>query len=124
MLWPVYVPVAVLLMEPRGWRHRALIAFVAASAAVGVYLLVVLVAYPIVSRPTGQPWRAWFRNWSERGAALLQRRFDGLRPTYTTKDLPANPAGASWPTWTDLRSSPSKVHENCCVPLRKVTLSP
>jgi hypothetical protein len=54
VLWPVYVPVAVLLMEPRGWRHRALMAFVATGAAVGVYLLVVLVAYPIVSRPTGQ----------------------------------------------------------------------
>ena len=54
VLWPVYVPVAVLLMEPRGQRRRALTAFVAAGAAVGAYLLVVLVAYPIVSRPTGQ----------------------------------------------------------------------
>ena len=53
-LWPVYVPVAVMLMEPNGWRRRALIAFVAAGAAVGAYLLYVLVAYPIVSRPTGQ----------------------------------------------------------------------
>ncbi len=54
VLWPVYVPVAVLLMEPWGWRRRALTAFVAAGAAVGAYLLVVLVAYPIVSKPTGQ----------------------------------------------------------------------
>ena len=54
VLWPVVVPVAVLLMEPRGWRGRVLIPFVAAGAAVGVYLLYVLVAYPIVSRPTGQ----------------------------------------------------------------------
>ena len=53
-LWPVYVPVAVMLMEPNGWRRRALIAFGAAGAAVGAYLLYVLVAYPIVSRPTGQ----------------------------------------------------------------------
>ena len=54
VLWPVYVPVAVLLMEPGGWRRRVLITFVAAGAAVGAYLLYVLVAFPVVSRPTGQ----------------------------------------------------------------------
>ena len=54
VLWPVYVPVAVLMMEPVGWRRRALIAFVAAGAAVGAYLLYVLVAFSVVSKPTGQ----------------------------------------------------------------------
>ena len=54
VLWPVYVPVAVLLMEPSGWRRRALLVFVAAGVAVGAYLLYILVAYPVVSRPTGQ----------------------------------------------------------------------
>ena len=54
VLWPVVVPLAVVLMEPNGWRRRTLIAFVAAGAAVGAYLLVVLMAYPTVSRPTGQ----------------------------------------------------------------------
>ena len=54
VLWPVYVPVAVVLMEPAGWRRQALFAFVAAGAAVAAYLLYVLVAFPIVSRPTGQ----------------------------------------------------------------------
>ena len=54
VLWPVYVPIAVLLMEPSGWRRRALLAFVAAGVAVGGYLLYVMVAYPVVSRPTGQ----------------------------------------------------------------------
>ena len=54
VLWPVYVPVAVLLMEPAVWRRRTLTAFVAAGAAVGAYLLYVLLAYPIMSRPTGQ----------------------------------------------------------------------
>ncbi len=53
VLWPVYVPVAVALMEPAGWRRRALVAFVAAGAAVGAYLLYVLVAFPVASRPTG-----------------------------------------------------------------------
>jgi hypothetical protein len=54
VLWPVYVPVAVLLIEPSGWRWRALLAFVVAGVAVGAYLLYFLVAFPIVSRPIGQ----------------------------------------------------------------------
>ena len=54
VLWPVYVPVAVLLMEPAGWRRRGLIAFVAAGVVVSAYLLYVLAAFPIASRPTGQ----------------------------------------------------------------------
>ena len=54
VLWPVYVPVAVVLMEPAGWRRRALVAFVAAGVAVGAYLLYVLLTFPVVSRPTGQ----------------------------------------------------------------------
>ena len=54
VLWPVYVPVAALLLEPSRWRRRALLVFVAAGVAVGAYLLYILVAYPIVSRATGQ----------------------------------------------------------------------
>lgn len=54
VLWPVYVPVAVLLIEPPGRRRQALVVFSAAGGAVGVYLLYFLVAFPIVSRPIGQ----------------------------------------------------------------------
>ena len=54
VLWPVYVPLAVLLIEPPGWRRQALLVFVAAGVAVGAYLLYVLFAYPVVSRPIGQ----------------------------------------------------------------------
>lgn len=54
VLWPVYVPVAVLLIEPPGMRRRVLLAFVAAGVAVGAYLLYILVAFPVVSRPIGQ----------------------------------------------------------------------
>ncbi len=54
VLWPVYVPVAVLLIEPPGWRRRALLVFVGAGVAVGAYLLYFLVALSIVSRPVGQ----------------------------------------------------------------------
>ena len=54
VLWPVYVPVAVLLIEPPGWRRQALLVFVAAGLAVGVYFAYILTAYQVVSRPTGQ----------------------------------------------------------------------
>lgn len=54
VLWPVYVPLAVLLIEPPGRGQRTLLAFVATGIVVGTYLLYVLVAFPIVSRPTGQ----------------------------------------------------------------------
>ena len=53
-LWPAWIPLAVLLMEAPGGRHRVLLTFVAAGAAVGAYLFYVLVAFPAVSRPTGQ----------------------------------------------------------------------
>lgn len=54
VLWPIYVPIAVWLIEPPGPRRRALLAFVAAGLGVGLYLLYILAAYPVVSRPTGQ----------------------------------------------------------------------
>ncbi len=54
VLWPVYVPLAVLSMEPAEGRRRVLIAIVAAGLAVGGYLLYVLVAYPVASQPTGR----------------------------------------------------------------------
>lgn len=54
VLWPVYIPLAALLIEPPGSRRRTLLLFAIAGVAVGAYLLYVLVAYPIVSRPTGQ----------------------------------------------------------------------
>jgi hypothetical protein len=54
VLWPVYMPLAVLLIEPPGRRRRVLLAFVAAGVAVGAYLLYILVAFPVVSRPVGQ----------------------------------------------------------------------
>ena len=54
VLWPVYVPLAVLLIEPPGKRRRVLLAFVAGGLAVGLYLLYALATLGVVSRPTGQ----------------------------------------------------------------------
>ncbi len=53
VLWPVYVPLAVLLVEPPGSRRRVLFVFLAAGVAAGAYLLYFLVAFPVVSRPVG-----------------------------------------------------------------------
>ena len=54
VLWPIYVPIAVLLIEPESDRRRTLLAFVVAGSAVGLYLLVSLTLFPVVSRPTGR----------------------------------------------------------------------
>ena len=50
VLWPAYIPLAVLLIEPPGLRHRLLLAFVVGGLAVGVYLLYVLAAFGVASR--------------------------------------------------------------------------
>jgi len=44
----------VLRIEPPEWRRKALVIFAAGGFAVGVYLMYALVAFTIVSRPTGQ----------------------------------------------------------------------
>jgi len=54
VLWPIYVPWAVLLIEPPGLRRRALLVFVVAGVAVGASLSYFLLAFPIVSQPVGQ----------------------------------------------------------------------
>ena len=53
-LWPAYIPFAILLLEPPGPRRSVLGAFFAAGFLVGAYLLIMMFAFPIVSRPTGQ----------------------------------------------------------------------
>ena len=40
VLWPVLVPIAALLVEPRSRRRRVMVLFVAWGLAVGGYLLV------------------------------------------------------------------------------------
>jgi hypothetical protein len=54
VLWPIYVPVAVLLIEPPGPRRQALLALVGTGVAVGAFLLYHLVDYPVSSQLTGQ----------------------------------------------------------------------
>lgn len=53
VLWPAYVPWAVLLLEPPGGRSRLLKLTAIAGMGVGLYLLYSMFEYPITSRPTG-----------------------------------------------------------------------
>ena len=54
VLWPAYVPLAVWLIEPPGRRRQVLLVFAAGGFAVAAYLVYILLAFPVVSRPTGQ----------------------------------------------------------------------
>lgn len=54
VLWPIYVPIAVLLLEPEAWRRRVLTVIAVAGAAVGIYLLYFLVTEPIVAKVVGR----------------------------------------------------------------------
>lgn len=54
VLWPIYVPLAVLLIEPRPWRRKVLAAIAVVGAAVGLYLLYFLFRLPLVAQVTGR----------------------------------------------------------------------
>lgn len=53
VLWPIYVPFAVRLLETVPWRRNALAVLQIAGIAVGLYLLYFLVQFPITSRVAG-----------------------------------------------------------------------
>ncbi len=54
VLWPIYVPFAVGLLETVTWRRKALAVCQVAGVAVGLYLLYFIVQYPVVSRVLGK----------------------------------------------------------------------
>jgi hypothetical protein len=53
VLWPVYVPVAAWLLEPRPQRRRVLGVICAGGIAVGIWLLYSMFATPIQAIPVG-----------------------------------------------------------------------
>jgi hypothetical protein len=53
VLWPMYVPFAVGLLEAVRWRKKAIFAFEAAGVAVGLYLLYFIVTSPVVVEVIG-----------------------------------------------------------------------
>jgi hypothetical protein len=54
VLWPIYVPFAVGLLETVPWRRKALAVCQVAGLAVGLYLLYFIVQYPVMSRVLGR----------------------------------------------------------------------
>jgi hypothetical protein len=54
VIWPVYIPVAVLLLEPVPWRRKALYAITTAGAMVSVFLLYYLTHREVLSQVTGR----------------------------------------------------------------------
>lgn len=53
VFWPMYVPLAMGILEAVRWRRRAFAWFGAAGAAVGLYLLYYLVVSPVVAQVIG-----------------------------------------------------------------------
>lgn len=54
VLWPVFVPFAVGVLEDVPRRRKALAACQVAGAAVGLYLLYVIVTFPVTAQIVGQ----------------------------------------------------------------------
>ncbi len=50
VLWPIFVPFSIMLLEPVGWRKKVMLTFWIAGTAVGLYLFYNLFAFPITSR--------------------------------------------------------------------------
>jgi len=49
VLWPIFVPLAIGLMETVAWRKKVIRAFHITGTAVGLYLLYFIIRYPITS---------------------------------------------------------------------------
>jgi hypothetical protein len=50
VLWPIFVPFAVLLVETQRWRRRAIGVFLVLGLGVGLYLLYFIVRFPVDAR--------------------------------------------------------------------------
>jgi len=53
VLWPMYVPLAMGVMEAVRWRKKAIFAFEGAGIVVGLYLLFFIVTRPVVAEVVG-----------------------------------------------------------------------
>ena len=54
VLWPIYVPLAALALETEAWRRRIMIGMAYVGAAVGLYLLALLILLPVMASDAGQ----------------------------------------------------------------------
>ena len=53
VLWPIFIPFAVWMLETVPWRKRAIAACQIAGAVVGLYLLYFIVQFPVTSQVLG-----------------------------------------------------------------------
>ena len=49
VLWPIFVPFSIGLLETVAWRHRVIWGFQAVGLGVGLYLLYLILAFPVTS---------------------------------------------------------------------------
>ena len=54
VLWPIFVPFAVGLLETVPWRRKALAACQVAGAGVGLYLLYFIIKFPVTAQVLGK----------------------------------------------------------------------
>jgi len=54
VLWPIYVPFAMGVLETVRWRKNAIFAFLAAGIPVGLYLLYAIVSRPLIAEVIGK----------------------------------------------------------------------
>jgi hypothetical protein len=62
VLWPIYVPLAVLALEVVPWRRRVIVGIASVGAAVSAYLLGILLLFPVTSSVDCQHIRYDFQN--------------------------------------------------------------
>lgn len=71
VLWPIYVPLAVLALESVKWRRKFIVGMACLGAAVGVYLLGILVLSPVSACVDGWHILYDFNNSYEQTTILL-----------------------------------------------------
>ena len=49
VLWPIYVPFSILMIETVAWRKKVLWGFQLIGGGIGVYLLYSIIKYPVIS---------------------------------------------------------------------------
>jgi hypothetical protein len=54
VIWPIYIPLAVWLLEPAGWRRHAIALMALAGAAVSLFLFWYLLHVPAVAQVQGR----------------------------------------------------------------------